>query len=277
MESIDKIIRLLSRPFPQAESWVGTLKVISAISAFVFFFLTIFKPFGMHLIEGSGFLFICAGFALVTFLTSLAYELIVIKVFKIKGNGVDFTFGRWIIYFAGAMLFISLANFIFVRLVLFDDIQWSLYPPMIRGTFAIGLFPAIFFGGLALLQQERKYQTIANKINLQTPYSRMPDAKQSIFDIPIEQIRYVEAMQNYVKVAYVDNGNTLREHTERTTFTKVSSELLSKTILPCHRSFLVNRNFILSSSGNAQGLLLTLVACDKKIPVSRSYISTFKV
>jgi hypothetical protein len=201
----------------------------------------------------------------------------VIKVFKIKGNGLDFTFGRWIIYFVGAMLLISLANFIFVRLLLFDDIQWALYPPMMRGTFAIGLFPAIFFGGLALLQQERKYQTIATKINQQTPYSRMPNTKQSIFDIPIEQIRYVEAMQNYVKVAYVDSGNTLREHTERTTFTKVSSELLSKTILRCHRSFLVNRNFILSSSGNAQGLLLTLAACDKKIPVSRGYISAFKV
>jgi hypothetical protein len=277
MELINKTKRLLSRPFPQAESWVGTVKIISAISAFIFFFLAIFKPFGMHLVEGSGFLLICAGFAMVAFFTSLAYEFMALKVFRIKGNGTQFTFGRWIIYFAGAILFISLANFIFARLTLFGYIQWSLYPPMMRSTFAIGLFPAIFFGGLALLQQERKYETIASAINQHTPYSSTADTKQSIFDIPVEQIRYVEAMQNYVKVAYVDTNNALREHTERATFTKVSSELLSKTILRCHRSFLVNRKFIASSTGNAQGLLLNLADCDKKIPVSRSYVAAFKV
>lgn len=276
MELIDKTRRLLSRPFPQAESWVDTLKIISAISAFVFFFLAIFKPFGMHLVEGSGFLLICAGFAMVAFFASMAYEFMALKVFRIKGNGTKFTFGRWIIYFAGAILFISLANFIFARLILFGYIQWSLYPPMMRGTFAIGLFPAIFFGGLALLQQERKYQTIASAINQQAPYSSIPDAKQSIFDIPVEKIRYVEAMQNYVNVGYVDPDNNLREHTERATFTKVSSELLGKTILRCHRSFLVNRSFIIASTGNAQGLLLKLADCDKRIPVSRSYVAAFK-
>lgn len=275
---VKKAKSLLTRPFPQEESWVDTLKIVSAISAFVFIFLYIFKPFGMHLAEGEGFLLLCLGFACVAFVSSIVYEFIALKVIRIKGGGMKFTFARWIVYFIGAILVISLANFIFVRMVLFDDIEWSLYPPMMKGTFAIGLFPAIFFGALALLRQERKYQSIAAEINQQTPSSKTSEtnAKHAIFGIPVNEIRYVEAMQNYIKIGYLNADNTLQKHTERATLTGVIRDLSSDTILRCHRSFLVNRNAIISSEGNAQGLLLSLSDCDKKIPVSRSYVSAFK-
>jgi len=271
-----KIHRFLSKPFPQGENWADTITTIVSISIFVFLFLYIFKPFGMHLAEDKNYFYLCFGFGFITFISSLIYEFIVVSLLRIKGGDNKFTFGRWILYFVGAMLLISLANFIFVRLMLFDHIDWSLYPMMIRSTLSIGLFPAIFFGALAMNHQERKYQDISSEINQDRAFEKNPKQEDSIFGISLDKIRYIESMQNYIKLVYLSDEEALLEQIERITMKKIESELSSDTILRCHRSFLVNRNHIVSTSGNAQGLTLSLENCEKPIPVSRSYVSSFR-
>jgi len=272
---MNKVSSFLAKPFPQEESIVDTLKIVAAISIFVFLFLYIFKPFGLHLLESGQFL-LCLGFGIVAFLASMVYEFLIVKILKLKGPEANFTFGRWIMYFLGAMLFISLANFLFVRIVLFDHIQWS-----VRGTFAIGVFPIIVLGALALLAQERKYQNIATEVNQKDSYSKASElSNYTIYDIPSDQIRYIESMQNYINIGYLDSDHQFNEQSERATLSSTLSDLeltpREHTILRCHRSFLVNKGFISGVSGNAQGLLLSLEGCQKKIPVSRRYVPIFR-
>ncbi len=271
------MVIFLSKPFPQEESFLVTVKIITAISVFVTLFLYIFKPFGIHLIEANSFL-LCVGFGVVTFVASFIYELMVVKIFKVKGAGIRFTYGRWVLYFVGVMVFISLANFIFIRLVLFDDIQWSLYPAMMRGTFAVGIFPTMIVGALALLGQEKKYQNIAEEINDSKGrlFKLNEHTGSPVFDIASKQIRYIEAMQNYVNIGYLDTANQWQVRTERATLKSLLDGGLDDAIVQCHRSYLVNRDNIVSVSGNAQGLLLTLNHCDKSIPVSRSFVMKFR-
>jgi len=68
------------------------------------------------------------------------------------------------------MLCISLANFLFIRIALFDDIRWELYPYMLRATFAIGFFPTTLLGAIALFKNEQKYQTIAAEFNSKSAF-----------------------------------------------------------------------------------------------------------
>ncbi len=280
MEVFSNTRQFLAKPFPQEESFLGSVRIIALICVFVVLFLYIFKPFGIHTMESKQ-LLICVGFGVVSFLASVLYELIIVFVLKIKGAAANFTFGKWIIYLVGVMFFISLANFLFVRIVVFGYIEWALFPYMVRGTLAIGIFPIVTMGALALLRQEKKYQTIAEEINQKdaSSSSRNLDATskgEHIFDIPLDQVRYVEAMQNYIKIGYLDTQGQLQEKMERATLKSLLAEPLNQSILRCHRSFLVNRGSIVSTSGNAQGLLLSLAGCDKQVPVSRSYISSFR-
>lgn len=137
---------------------------------------------------------------------------------------------------------------------------------MIRATYFIGIFPIVGLGVFALLKQERKYQHIADEINRAETYPT--NVKQAndpaIFDIPSGRIRYIEAMQNYIKIGHINSDGQLRERTERATLKSISNEGLGNAILRCHRSFLVNRESIISTSGNAQGLLLSLSDCEKR-------------
>ena len=276
MDFLNKIILFLRKPFPRDDSFSGNLKTITYISVFIAFFLYIFQPFDISSIPEKKFL-ICMGFGAMTFIACVVYDVIVFRWLQLAGPSEKYTFGKWVLNMIGIMLTISIANFIFMRLIIFGYILWEYLPYMISGTFKVGIFPIVFIGAISLLRQEKKYQNIAAEINQKNinPSSMDPTDSTFLFEIPIHQIRYVEALQNYVKIGFVNSGE-LKEKTERATLKSIMSELKDSSIIKCHRSFLVNRDFIISTSGNAQGLLLTLADCSKTIPVSRSYVPVFR-
>jgi hypothetical protein len=275
MEFVNSILTFLKKPYPEVESRSKYFITTTLVSLFITFFLFIFQPFGLSS-AGSEKFFICLGFGSMTFISFLIYDFTIKKIFKLKERPERYTFGKWMINAAGLMFTISLANFLFSR-SLFGTIQWAFFPQMIYATFAIGLFPLFIIGALALLRQERKYQNIAKEINEKK--SASPDlvvSDLSLFDIPIDQILYIEALQNYVRIGYLDDAGQVVEQTERATLKSILDDAQGSSIIKCHRSFLVNRTAIVSTSGNAQGLLLSLTNCDKQVPVSRSFVPVFR-
>ncbi|MEO1262815.1 MAG: LytTR family DNA-binding domain-containing protein [Bacteroidota bacterium] len=274
---MNKIGQLLNKPFPVEENTAGVFRTIVYVSLFITLFLYVFRPFDLHLIE-SNLLLTCLGFGSMTFLSCVIWEFVISRVLGFSRWRGNFTFGRWIVHMIGTILTISVANFIFARLTFFGYILWEYLPQMMISTFALGVFPVVVIGGLALIQQEKKYQHIAGEINVQngTPPTHLQTEGPTIFSIPMSQVRYVEALQNYVKIGYLNSEHQLRERTERATLKSILAEAEGSQLVKCHRSFLVNRDAILSISGNAQGLLLTLYGTEKPIPVSRSYVSVFR-
>lgn len=273
----DPIIRILKKPFPEIESRLFYYKYLTILSVFVAFFLYIFQPFGISTIESNKFL-ICLGFGGTTFLGALIYELSVGKLLQLMSRGLSWTFGKWIVNNLGIVLFVSMANFIFIRLFHFGYIDWELFPPMLYGTFMVGIIPVVGLGAIILQRQEKKFQDIAEEINqnpANTPALNQTNEK-SIFNIPTGQIKYIEALQNYVKIGYINAEGKLKEQTERATLKRIMEEGNGSPISKCHRSFLVNKEAIISTAGNAQGLLLTLSECEKVIPVSRNYVADFR-
>jgi len=280
---LENIRRLLNKPYPMEESAMGVLKIITGISIFIAVFLYVFTPFDLNKVE-SGQLKICLGFGLMTFITSVVYEFTIVRWSNIKGESANFTFGKWIIYITGLLLCISLANFLYIRIFFFGYILWEFLPAMIKGTFMVGIFPTVALGVVALLRQEHKYQGIAKEINqkfdvdVQTKIDNNTDItnKQQIFGIPSTNIRYIESLQNYVKIGHLTTEGKWQEKTERATLKSILNDAIDANLVKCHRSFIVNRGAILSTSGNAQGLLLSLADCKKEIPVSRSFVASFR-
>jgi len=277
MNFFGKIARILGKPFPIEENKVEYYRILIILSVFITLFLYIFQPFGLSTLESNKFL-ICLGFGGMTFLGAVIYEYIVDQILHLKGKHEKWTFGKWILYNLGVMLIISLANFLFARLILFGFIQWDLFPTMIYSTYMIGVIPLVMLGGFSLYKQEKKYQIIANEINqLKTPLSNTKDTGSiSIFDIPTHQIKYIEALQNYVKIGYINSEGILKIQTERVTLKEILTKTEGSSITKCHRSYLVNKDVIVAATGNAQGLLLKLSDCDKVIPVSRTRVPVFR-
>jgi hypothetical protein len=277
MNFFENILGILRKPFPEEDNRLTYYRNLVFISLFITLFLFIFQPFGISSLESRKFV-ICLGFGSMTFLGVFVYKSLRDQLHLILGKRGKWTFGKWILNNLGIMFFISLANFLFARLVLFGFIQWDLFPAMIYGTFMIGIIPLTLLGGYALFKQEKKYQTIADEINLEKKTSSIIKNIGSIavFDIPAHQIKYIEALQNYVKIGYISVEGSLKIKTERCTLKEILEKTEGSAIIKCHRSYLVNKDAITTASGNAQGLLLTLSDCDQIIPVSRTFVPLFR-
>lgn len=276
MKFFNRIRQILQKPYPEDESDAVFFRNAGMISLFVAAFLFIFRPFGLSTLQ-SGALQVCLGFGLVTFLTIVGYEFIIIRLFRSLEQRRQLTFGKWILDITAILLCISLANFLFIQSVM-SEVHWAYFPEMLYSTVAIGVFPVVLMGGISLARSERKYQVIAAEIKQRArrSFGNSPQKNLSVFNVQLPQIRYVEALQNYVKIGHLNAEGTLVELTERATLKSVLERLEGSSMVRCHRSFLVNEANIVDVSGNAQGLLLTLADCEKLIPVSRSYVPVFK-
>lgn len=274
---IKNLLELLQKPFPEMEGRFGLLKLIALISLFVTFFLYVFQPFGIADL-GEDKLWICLGFGSMTFIACLIYELTITPLLHLLGVRKNWTFAKWLVNNLGLLFIISLANFLFIRISFFGYIQWELFPTMLYGNFMIGIIPFTVWGAYSLIRKERKYQGIASEINKTQSFTQQKDAStpQVIFSISSEHIRYVEALQNYVKIGYLNKEGEWKEQVERFTLKQVLKEAEGSNIVKCHRSYLVNKEYIIQTTGNAQGLLLSLSKCPKEIPVSRSFVAHFR-
>ena len=270
-----KLKAFWQKPFSKTETWFGLSKNFISISIFLTLFLYIFQPNGLS--EAEPKFLICLGFGLSGAFGYFLYELAFSLLIKTMDSPIEWTYGKWWLYCIGALFFISLTSFLYVRYLVFGFMIWALFPAMLKGTFMFGI-PILATITMVLLRDEQKYQTIAAEINHQnnpTTNSKY-NSDLNLFDIPIDKIRYIESLQNYVTLGFINAEGKLKTKTERATLKSILEKTKESPVVKTHRSFLVNREAIAKVEGNSQGLLLTLSDCDKKIPVSRNYVPTFR-
>lgn len=273
---IKEILHFLQSPFSKEDNWFGLSRNFVTISVFMTLFLYIFQPSGISEVQSNKF-WICLGFGISGSLGYFIYEFTFNQWLKLLNVSINWTYGRWLLYSLGVLFFISLANFLYARLLIFGYMDWQLFPYMIKGTLLFGI-PMLTIIILFFWNEEKKHKEIAQGINQdQTNISTTVFSDDIvIFNIPVSQIKYIEALQNYVTIGFIDHQGQLKKQTERATLKSILATVKNQAIVRTHRSFLVNPKAITTADGNSQGLLLTLSNCNKKIPVSRSYVSVFR-
>ena len=276
MMFVKRIGEFLAKPFREDESRYTTPIAALACGAILTYILYFFEPFGIK-DAGPDKLKVCLGFGVTTALALLLYEFLVSYVFKLKGKRELWTFGKWILNSVCILLFLSIANFLFIRIAFFGYIDWSLYPAMLYGHVMIGVIPVILYGRYSLIKNEKKFTSIANEINENRTESLLTQNEdERLFEIAVSKIRYIEALQNYAQINYIDEAGQLAKKTKRATLKSILEKVKGSALIKCHRSFLVNQHTIVSTSGNAQGLQLKLSDCEDVVPVSRSYVAQFR-
>jgi len=266
------ILERLNAPFPEEEDFGANVKHIFGISVFIFLILFVLRPFGMHK-SGDNLLLICVGFGLVTFVISFLYFWLFGEILRIKRNVPAWTLGRWILYMLGLLLCISLGNLLFVKFIIFPELNLnaSNFLQMAYSTIAIGSIPVLFSGYFIQQKSDKQNQSAASDIQSQLKITTPEKTLISLFSS--NQKQKLELAEN---ISYLKDGET-KEAILRNTLKVIQSQLPEKPFFRCHQSYLVNTSLIENVSGNAQGLRLQLKGLnDIEIPVSRKYISDLK-
>ncbi len=279
-----QFFKKLNEPFPESETPKENVKNIIGVGIFITFFLYFFNVGGMKSYSGSTFL-ICLNFGIITVVVALIFDWFVSKVLKVKRDEPSWTFKKWIFYMLILLILISLGNYVYyVNLVGLKNIGWEDLWSMIIYTIAVGIFPVVFSGLITQIRSNQKYQIQAAALQSNLPKKEIhheivhlfSDNKKQDFQIHIDDIFYIEAMQNYVSVCFQKDGKSKKELL-RNTIKNIEVQLQSTVLIRCHRSYIVNTDLIENVEGNAQGLRLTLKKLEEfKVPVSRKYIPILK-
>jgi DNA-binding LytR/AlgR family response regulator len=268
-----------SYPLPN-QNWKTAAVIGVAISLLMLFM----QPFGMSSFNFPNKTFFLLGYGLVTFLVLSINLLFIIKLFSESKWNIkrQILWSCWVVFslglanYAYAHFFGNLFSFGFSTLIIFQ-----VY------TFFIAIVPITF---LILIRQNRLLRT--NEAGARTLSERLQPEKQQSeknelisiiadngkdqISIAINDLAFIESVGNYIHIYYNLNGE-LNQRLLRSSISKAKLELKNhKTLLKCHRAFIVNLNFIESIKGNAQGYRLTIKNCDKEVYVSRQYTKVLK-
>ena len=248
--------------------------------------LYILRPFDLNLYRGNTFL-LCLAFGGVTWAVTLIYQLSLTQLFGIRKDHPSWTFGKWILSTLVLILLIALANY-GLSYVLSDGTQrfsWATLGNMVYVTLAISVFPVLLFGTLSYYRNLQRNVNIARNYQAATTPPSSPATElhlrnatgQPEWRTTTDTLRYAEAMQNYVVLHYVRDGQPGR-YTLRNTLSDVAQQLAPFGVLRCHRSYLVLPEHIIGVTGNAQGLKLTLrdLPGTDQLPVSRKHVPTVR-
>lgn len=275
-----QVKKFLNQPYPDEDSLRSIIIGAISTSFIVFMVLALFVPFGLSE-TGSKSTMYAAIFGLISGLTSLIVELFSKYVLKIRRDVADWKFWKWILSTLILIFIITIANY-YYGIYAFGWSGSSFYS-MIYNTFAVGIFPVVFFGSFNLIRKLKANQLIATEVTYNHPISRafanvsLPIKNSTkTFEVDPAKIIFLEAMQNYVLIHYLDSNDVIQMETHRNTISFIEGFLKDFGIKRTHRSFLVNPSMIKSVSGNAQGLKLELKHGTYVVPVSRKYIQEFK-
>lgn len=83
---------------------------------------------------------------------------------------------------------------------------------------------------------------------------------------------FLKSEGNYIEVYYKDS-NEIRNKLIRNRMKSITDVLPDSIFLRCHKSFIVNGNYIIKVEGNARNLVLKLKGVPVNIPVSRAKVN----
>ncbi|MDR0748851.1 MAG: LytTR family transcriptional regulator [Tannerellaceae bacterium] len=284
---MNRLLRYLNRPLPHP-AILNRWRIVVIPSLIVLFILGIFQPFGIgKMITGS--LAVLAGFVFVTVIGISIVAYIFPLLFKRFYSG-NWTVGKNLLNSILIVFTISLGNTCYHCWLTWNDssYHWKnvsvLFLFYLAITFLVSIVP---FAIIAFLQHNhslsrrlQEVQELNKKLaektpSLQTVYTSEPiilsgHTKDSI-ELHPEQLIYLEAYGNYVKVNYAESRQ-VKQKLLRTTIKQMEDELAPiPFIIRCHRAFLVNIEQIASVKGNSQGYKVTFDYPIEEIPVSRAY------
>jgi hypothetical protein len=267
-----------NKPYPFNEDLKHNSKIIFFISTGVPLFLLLLQPFGFILLPKNDKYYLIIGFGVITFIT-LSLHLLFIpslfpKTFSSSGWNVrkEIFWNLWI-------LFSMLTGYFFyckaLDLLKFD---FNLVIKLIL-TAIIPITALIIINQNRMLRSRLKFAIDINKKlkdhkEIQDKFIYFnSDYQKDSMAIKVNQLLFIRSANNYIDVFWKE-GKLIRNQMVRCSMA-YAEELIKehKFIIKCHRSFMVNINYIDRFEGNLQGYKLFFEDVDFPIPVSKSFAS----
>jgi len=275
------MLEFLNKPYPFNDDLKHNSKIIFFISIGVLVFLYLFQPLDVSTLENKQRFYVVIGLGVVTFLTlslnllmlpSLMPKIFLKRIWNIKK---EIIWNIWI------LTTISVGYYLYYKALGIFSIDFY----MIVKLILIAIVPIT---GLITINQNRmlrSYLKLANGINKKLKDNKSiqdqlihfkSDYTKDSLSIKVSLLLFIRAANNYIEVFWKE-GELVKSQMIRTSLKK-AEEILNdyKFVFKCHRSFMVNINYIDKIEGTIQGYKLYFDKVGFSIPVSKNFAYKLK-
>ncbi len=274
-----------SYPFEQSanEKW-KTILIISFLLSLIFVFL---QPFGFYPLA-KGYL-LMGGYLLIT-LACLSVNYFSLPFFlSVTQSENNYSVRHLILFSAYNFILIGCWNHVFNSLYIRRDplfliggyeILITVVRTLIVGLLASGIYALIRYN-LITRQHLQLSQELNQKLQRQL-HDRQFEGKEVIemtledktVLFPRDQLIYISSEGNYLAFYFKESKRPVLHRGRLKEMEKILENY--PEFFRCHRSLIINLNYIESSKGNSQGLSLQLRHIDEYLPVSRPNIKALR-
>jgi hypothetical protein len=276
------MLNFLNKPYPFNDDLRHNAKIIFFISIGVLIFLLLFQPIEISSFSRLEIFYLAMGLGASTFLTLSVNLLILPSLFPNLFHLKKWNIKKEILWNIWILFAISASHFLFYT-KLFGLIDLNL--SIILKLLMISILPVVV---LITINQDRLLKLhlkSAIQLNKKLNENRYIQDKLILFEsdykkdnlsIKANSFICLRSANNYIEIFYLDEEKVVSQMV-RCTLIK-SIELLTpyEFIFRCHRTFVINTNYIHKIEGNSQGYKLTFKNIDFQIPVSQKYLKDFK-
>jgi hypothetical protein len=280
---LNKFREILRQPLPLNLNIVKNIFGSITFGAFVFFFLIIFKPFGLQAYSGKALITITIGYGLVTTGYLTIHSFLMVTILHEK----NWTVGKEILNTLIIIAMIGLCNYLYHLIYSSQTFILTKLIGFQLEALVVSFLPVSL---ITLLRQNillKRHIKEAEEINRKASLKFSDDRNDKVvvisaqnprndFSCNCNDILFFNALDNYVVIHFIKDSNYIKEII-RTTLKKAKDDLNEyPNFIHCHKSYIVNLDKVIKVSGNAQGLKLHFDYTNEIIPVSRQLHQEFK-
>lgn len=281
-----RIITWFSTPYYFNPNVNYKLKVSFLLGLFIFLFLYIFKPFNLSSFKDF-LLNYTLGIGLITAVGSFCMLYIPPLLFKNYFNEDNWNVGKNIILILVGVVVIGSILWYFAEIYKeFYNIKKIPLSRFLGYTFLVASLPLSLYiiyderqirekrqGKIKRIKALKKERDLEQTKILQDSIKIYSDNKREHIKFNIIDLIYVTCQGNYTSFFLkTDDSDNLKELILRITLTKTNESLKAyPNIIRCHKSYIINSDYITDIKGNARGYLLKSKYVSFLIPVSRSF------
>lgn len=281
------MLAVLRQPYPFETDFAKSLRTGIVVGVFVAGFLLVFQPFQLSLWKTEYKTWKIIGYGLVTTLIYLFYFMLLKVFWQDEKLEKSWTVGKEILLSTLFLVSIALGNTVYSAILGIVKVSPQVFFAFIPVVFCVGVFPI----AARVLVYHQKFNAKNKKeaIQLDAEMKFYNEEEKNIHPgpeenivltaenekdtiiIPPDHILYIESLDNYAKVVFVNEKGKVSQEILRGALKRFESQIQHPHIRRCHRSFIVNLHNVVHVSGNAQGYRLMFAVQNLEIPVSRAY------
>jgi LytTr DNA-binding domain len=271
------MLNIFNKPYPFNDDLKHNTKLIFFISIGVFVFLWLFQPFDISLLQVKEKYYLIVGLGFITFL-SLSLNLLFLPSIIPQ----MFLSSRWNIkkeiFWNLWILFTILVGYFFYTNAL-NVMSFNFY--MVIKLVLVATLPLSVLIIINHNKMLRSHMKVTDDLNKKLKENKLiqdkiihfaSDYQKDSLAIKVSNLLFIRSANNYIEVFWKE-GNLIKNQMVRCSMTNAEEIVKEhKFIFKCHRSFMVNINYIDRFEGNSQGYKIFFENVNFPIPVSKSSV-----